>query len=498
MSTSDVVEQNPKPDWLDTGDNAWQMTAATLVGLQSVPGLMILYAGIVKSKWAINSAFMAFYAFAAVLLCWVIWAYKIAFGAPMIPGIAGIPGPALSMEFELTRAILPTSGVVANFPMSVMVYFQFVFAAITLVLTAGALLGRMNFKAWIVYVPLWLTFSYSVVAYSLWGGGYLAVLGTLDYSGGYVIHVSSGTAGFVAAWWVGPRLDADREDNRPNNIGSVMVGAGILWLGWNGFNGGDPYAASTDAGVAVLNTNICAATSMLVWTLCDVLYYGKPSVIGAVNGMITGLVAITPAAGFIAGWSAIALGLGSGAVPWASMNIFGKKVAFMRSVDDVLGVFHTHMVAGVIGGCATGIFATRSGCAAFGLTTPGGAIEGNGILVGYQIAGACFVVGWNVVWTSLIMMFIKYVMRIPLRMSEADLLVGDYACHGEEAYVFGEGTSAYVGGTLRGKHIEGVALGEERGGIIMGKSPSGEVVGTSTSGSGGNGTETVSPDVKRD
>ena len=389
----------------------------------------------------------------------------------MLP-FAGIPGPALSMEYELTQALLPTSGISTAFPMSVMVYFQFVFAAITLVITAGAFLGRMNFLAWIIYVPLWLTFSYCVVAYSIWGGGFLAVLGVIDYSGGYVIHLSSGTAGFVGAWWIGPRLDEDRNDNRPNNIGAVLIGAGILWLGWNGFNGGDPYAASADAGVAVLNTNICAAFSMLTWTLCDVLYYKKPSVIGAVNGMITGLVAITPAAGVIAGWSAIALGFGSGWVPWVSMNIFGKKVAFMRSVDDVLGVFHTHFVAGIVGGCATGIFATISGCAAFGLTNPGGAIEGNGVQVGYQIAGACFVVGWNVVWTSLIMAFIKYVLRIPLRMSEADLIAGDYASHGEEAYVFGEGSSGWINGPIRGKELEGIPLGEEKGGIVMGKKPS--------------------------
>lgn len=404
----------------------------------------------------------------------------------MLP-FAGIPGPALSMEYELTQALLPTSGITAAFPMSVMVYFQFVFAAITLVITAGAFLGRMNFLAWAIYVPLWLTFSYCVVAYSIWGGGFLAVLGLIDYSGGYVIHLSSGTAGFVGAWWIGPRLDADRADNRPNNIGSVLVGAGILWIGWNGFNGGDPYAASADAGVAVLNTNICCAMSMLSWTLCDVLYYKKPSVIGAVNGMICGLVAITPAAGVIAGWSAIALGFGSGTVPWLSMNIFGKKVAFMRSVDDVLGVFHTHFVAGLVGGCATGIFATISGCAAFGLTNPGGAIEGNGVQVGYQIAGACFVVGWNVVWTSLIMAFIKYVLRIPLRMSEEDLMLGDYACHGEEAYVFSEGSSGYVGGTLRGKEIEGVPMGEDKGGIVMGRRPSVD----------GNGMG-LSPDTKRD
>ena len=197
------------------------------------------------------------------------------------------------MEYQLTQAYLPTSGLSVAFPMSTMVYFQFVFAAITLVITSGAFLSRMNFLAWMIYVPLWLTFSYSVVAYSIWGGGFLAVLGVIDYSGGYVIHLSSGTAGFVGAWWIGPRLQSDREDSRPNNVLAVLIGAGILWLGWNGFNGGDPYAASPDAGVAVLNTNICAATSLLTWMAFDSAYYGKPSIIGAVNGMIGGLVAIT-------------------------------------------------------------------------------------------------------------------------------------------------------------------------------------------------------------
>ena len=183
-----------------------------------------------------------------------------------------------------------------------MVYFQFVFAAITLVIMSGAFLGRMNPLAWMIFVPLWMTLSYCVGAFSIWAGGFLFQLGVIDYSGGYVIHMSSGTAGWVGAMCIGPRLKEDRIDKRPNNSLLVMVGAGILWTGWNGFNGGDPYAASADAGVAVLNTNICTAMSVLTWTVLDVLVYKKPSLIGAVQGMITGLVAITPAAGVIAGW----------------------------------------------------------------------------------------------------------------------------------------------------------------------------------------------------
>jgi len=241
----------------------------------------------------------------------------------------------------------------------------------------------------------------------------------------------------VGAHWIGPRLAADREDSRPNNILCVLIGAGILWIGWNGFNGGDPYAASADAGAAVLNTNVATAMSLLCWTICDMIYFKKPSVLGAVQGMITGLVAITPAAGVVAGWGAICIGFASGTIPWLSMNIMGKKVAYFRKVDDVLGIFHTHMVAGFVGGFCVGLFATVEGCAAFGISNAGGAIEGNGKQVYIQIYGALFIIGWNIVWTSLIMCFIKYVLRVPLRMSEAELLAGDDAIHGEAAYVLG-------------------------------------------------------------
>jgi len=423
------------PTWLDKGDNAWQLTAASLVALQSIPGLVVLYAGIVKRKWAVNSAFMAFYAFAAVLICWVLWAYEASFGEKMLPFV-GVPGSITSIETELSQAILPTANITANFPIATMAYFQFVFAAITLVIMAGAFLCRMNFLAWMVFVPLWLTLSYTVGAFSLWGGGFLFQMGVIDYSGGYVIHLSSGTAGFVGAYWIGPRLAQDRRDNRPNNLLLVMVGAGILWTGWNGFNGGDPYTASTDAGAAVLNTNICTAMSTLTWTAMDLLFYRKPSVLGAVNGMITGLVAITPAAGVVTGWGAIIMGLISGSVPFLSMNVMGKKVALFHAVDDCLGIFHTHAVAGFLGGFMTGLFATVQGATAFNITNPGGAIDGNGKQVWLQLVGALFIIGWNLFWTSAIMLFIKYVLRIPLRMTEADLLIGDEVIHGEEAYCF--------------------------------------------------------------
>lgn len=198
MSLPENLQPNEaSPGWMNKGDNAWQLTAATLVGIQSVPGLVILYGSIVKKKWAVNSAFMALYAFAAVLICWVGWGYRMSFGDHFIH-FMGRPNLSLDENYLLQPAFA------GKFPNATMVYFQFVFAAITLILIGGALLGRMNFHAWMVFVPVWLTFSYTVGAYSIWcPDGWLAKLGIIDYSGGYVIHLSSGVAGFTAAYWVG-------------------------------------------------------------------------------------------------------------------------------------------------------------------------------------------------------------------------------------------------------------------------------------------------------
>ena len=423
--------------WLNTGDNAWQLTAATVVGLQSVPGLVVLYGGIVKKKWAINSAFMSLYAFAAVLIAWLLWAYNMGFG-PEWTSFVGMPHPIAAMGDELKQAVIPASNTSANFPMATMVYFQFVFAAITLIIMAGAFLGRMNFKAWMIFVPLWLTFSYTVGAFSLWGGGWLSTLGVIDYSGGYVIHLSAGVAGFVGAAMIGPRLARDRESFQPNNVLMMLVGAGILWLGWNGFNGGDPYAASRDAGAAVLNTNVATAMSLLTWTFMDIQFFKKPSVIGAVQGMITGLVAITPAAGVVSGYGAIIIGLCAGIVPWFTMNVLGKRLSLFRKVDDTLGVFHTHAVAGLLGGILTGVLATKVGCAAYALSNPGGAIDCNWHQVVLQLEGAGFIIALNIVVTYILLKLISFV--VPLRMSEEDLLVGDDAAHGEQAYaLYGDG-----------------------------------------------------------
>ncbi|XP_008805028.1 ammonium transporter 2 member 1-like [Phoenix dactylifera] len=439
------------PEWLNKGDNAWQLTAATLVGLQSVPGLVILYGSIVKKKWAVNSAFMALYAFAATLIFWVLVGYRMAFGDKLLP-FWGKGAPALGQKYLVRRAKIPeTVHFYSNgteetpmtepfYPMATLVYFEFMFAAITIVLLAGSVLGRMNIKAWMAFVPLWLLFSYTVGAFSLWGGGFLYHWGVIDYSGGYVIHLSSGIAGFTAAYWVGPRLKSDRERFSPNNILLMLAGAGLLWMGWSGFNGGAAYAANKTASVAVLNTNVCAATSLLMWTCLDVAFFGRPSVIGAVQGMMTGLVCITPGAGLVQTWAAIVMGVLSGSIPWFTMMILHKKSALLQKVDDTLAVFHTHAVAGLLGGLLTGLLAEPALCRLV-LPVPdtrGTAYGGGAVQLGKQLVGALFVIGWNLVATTAILLAIGRF--IPLRMPDEQLMIGDDAAHGEEAYaLWGDG-----------------------------------------------------------
>jgi len=429
----------PSPQWLNTGNNAWQLAAATFVGLQSIPGLVVLYGGLVKKKWAINSAFMAMYAFAAVLLVWLLWGYNMGFGEKWFPFL-GKPGPAGGAAFMLGQATVPeaASGMPAmTFPMATLVYFQFVFAAITVIILAGSVLGRMSFKAWMIFVPLWMTLVYTVGAFSIWGGGWLAAAGAVDFSGGYVIHLAAGTSGFVAAWVIGPRLQSDRDHCPPNNLLAALTGAGILWIGWNGFNGGDPYFANANAAAAILNTNVATATGLLVWTIMDYMSYGKPSVVGAINGMIAGLVAITPGAGYVDAYGAIAIGVCAGLIPWWSMNKF-QKTKMMMKVDDTLSVFSTHGVAGLMGGLLTGVFANPAMLMYIGTEKDAPGVSATGWLYGnfqqlvLQAEAALFIIVFNAIATFIILRAIS--LFVSLRMPDKVLQVGDDAVHGETAY----------------------------------------------------------------
>lgn len=436
----------PYPSWLHAGDNTWQLTAATLVGLMSLPGLAVLYGGIVQKKWAVNTMLMAFSAFSAVLIVWLLWAFKMGFGSPVNLGpgflgqFIGHPGPVLDHASEQAQANIPLlSGIGLmpkfRFPQASLVYFQFVFAAITPLLFLGSVLGRMSFKAWMIFVPLWTTFVYSVNAFLIWGGGYFGAKGVVDYSGGYVIHLAAGVSGFVAAAVIGPRLRKDRENTAPNNLLLVAVGAGILWMGWNGFNGGDPYFASADASAAVLNTNLATAAALLTWVFMDMgSKYRKPTFLGGVNGMIVGLVGITPAAGYVNGWGALTIGIVGSFVVWFSFNKLSTKWIFAK-VDDALGVIHTHGVAGLMGGLMTGLFADPKMIVYLGIGKASD-VSVKGLFYGHpwQLVLQAFAGLWVICWSALVTFILLKVVALitPLRFPDEVLEIGDLAAHGEQ------------------------------------------------------------------
>ena len=434
------------PSWLSPGDNAWQMTAATLVGLMSVPGLVVLYGGVMQKRWSINSMMLTFAGFATVLILWVLWGFKMGFGTPwhglsshgFFGNFVGIPGEILGHSAEQGQAAIPlaTLGPAFRFPQATLAYFQFVFAGITPLLMLGSVLGRINFKAWIPFVLLWSSIVYTVDAFCIWGGGFFSQKGAVDYSGGYVIHMSAGVSGFVAAAVIGPRLQRDREIDAPNNVAMVAIGAGLLWLGWNGFNGGDPYFAGASASAAVLNTNLCTAVAFMAWVGWDYLTGRKPGLISGVNGIIVGLVCITPAAGYVNGWGAIAIGVIGSTLVYFALNYLSRMRPF-RNVDDTLGVVYTHGFAGLIGGLLTGIFADPNMVVYRGLgKTPSvdaqGVVHGNWNLLKWQAITAAFVIAWSALATFILLKIVG--LFIPLRMSEENMEIGDTAEHGHEVY----------------------------------------------------------------
>ncbi|HSC21673.1 MAG TPA: hypothetical protein VLC07_08080, partial [Solirubrobacterales bacterium] len=283
------------------------------------------------------------------------------------------------------------------------------------------------FKAWIPFVALWTLLIYTVNAFLIWGGGFFAQQGAVDYSGGYVIHLAAGVSGFVAAAVIGPRLQRDREVDAPNNLAMVAVGAGLLWMGWNGFNGGDWYSAGEVASASVLNTNLCVAVAFLCWVALDYLTGRKPSLIGSVNGMIVGLVAITPGAGFVNGWGAIIIGVLAAAIVYLALNYLSRLRPF-RNVDDTLGVVYTHGFAGVAGGLLTGIFANKLMAGEHE-----GLISGGGLhLLGVQAYTALWVIVFSAIGTFILLKLVG--LFVPLRMTEAEMETGDIVVHGHEVY----------------------------------------------------------------
>lgn len=460
----------PYPHWLNPGDNTWQIVAATLVGLMSLPGIAVLYGGLVQKKWAVNTMLMAFSGFSLVLIVWVLWAFNLSFGVPthlwgsnahaFQNNLIGNFHFATSHYAEQNQEVLPEGTLIPfHFNQATFMYFQVVFAAITPLLFLGSVLGRMKFKAWLVFVPLWITCVYSVNAFLIWGGGFFAQKGAVDYSGGYVIHLAAGVTGFVAAWVVGPRLARDRRHGVPNNLLMVSVGAGILWLGWNGFNGGDPFYAGADATSAVLNTNLATAAALLTWMLMDMFFskQKKATFLGAINGMIVGLVTITPGAGFVDGYGAILEGLIASAIVWVAWNYLSKVRPFSK-VDDALGVVYTHGIAGLCGGLLVGFFADP-GMIEYIYAGKGTNPSGLGYVTGLFYSGSWhqeweqfLAAAWVIVFTAIASFILLWIVKLVVGLREPDenLEIGDLAVHDEEAYpeeTFAERVGASVGGS---------------------------------------------------
>ena len=449
----------PYPSWLNPADNTWQMVSATLVGLMSLPGLAVLYGGLVRKKWIVNTMLMVFTGFSLTLVVWMLWGYNMAFGVlshfgptgSFWSGFIGHFAPLSTASNEQSQAVSGANTLIPfHFPTATLAYFQFVFAAITPLLFLGGLVGRLKFKAWLLIVPLWITFIYTVNAALLWGGGFFSQKGAVDYSGGYVIHLSAGVAAFVGAAIVGPRRWQDRENAFPSNLMMVAVGAGILWMGWNGFNGGDPFYAGADAASAVLNTNVATAVGVLTWLLMDMLFsrQKKATFLGALNGMLCGLVAFTPSAGWVNGVGALIVGFTASFIVWFAWNFLSKVKPFSK-VDDAFGVVYTHGIAGLVGGLLVGLIADPH-MTMFGVTgknfNGAGSFSVGGFFYTHswhqfweQFLAASWVIGFTAVGTAVIFYLVK--LTVGLREDDETLRIGDLAIHEEEAFpdpTFGE------------------------------------------------------------
>ena len=397
---------------LDTGNTAWMLTASALVVFMTVPGLALFYGGLDKSKSILNTIAMSFVAFSIVSITWLAVGYSIAYGDDM-GGFMGNP-----FQYIFAKGI---SGIGdAGYPALLDVMFQLTFATITTALVSGSLVGRMKFSAWIIFCVLWSIIVYPPIAHWVWGGGFLSNHGALDFAGGTVVHINAGIAGLVAALILGRRKDATLI---PNNVPLVALGAGILWFGWFGFNAGSALAADTIAVYAMLNTTIATSAAVLGWMFTEWMSAGKPTVVGISSGIIAGLVAITPAAGFVNPIGAIFIGVIASVFAYFAV----AKLKPALGYDDALDVFGIHGVAGIVGAILTGVFADPAVNEAAGL------LYGNAKQVLIQVEGVIATIVYSGVMTAIIVFIAKALTG--LRVTEEEEIEGlDSAQHGEKAY----------------------------------------------------------------
>ncbi len=399
---------------LNSGDTAWMLVSTALVMLMTVPGLALFYAGLVKRENVLNTLFLSFAAYAVATIVWFIYGYPLVFGAD-IHGIIGMPGDVFFHN------VIESQALYGSIPLSVYAMYQLTFAAITVALISGALIGRLKFGAWMLFIPLWLTFVYLPIAHWVWGGGWLSQLGVLDFAGGTVVHVNSG----VAALALVLLLKGRRERSLlPHQLGYAIIGAGLLWFGWFGFNAGSALSAGQLAGSAFVVTNISAASAMLSWMLIEYLRFGKVTMLGAASGIIAGLVAITPAAGYVNVPSAIVIGFVTSFISYAAISYIKPRLGY----DDALDVFGVHGFSGIWGALATGLFASP-----FINAAGTGLVYGNTVQLGIQ----ALAVGVTFVYSFTVTFIIGKVIdaTIGLRVTDRDEIQGlDQALHDEAAY----------------------------------------------------------------
>jgi Amt family ammonium transporter len=401
---------------IDSGNTAWMLTSTALVLFMTIPGLSLFYAGMVRSKNALSVMMQCFVVTCAVTVLWVLYLYSLAFGAD----VAGFVGD-LSKAFMSGVTVASISG---SIPESVFSIFQMTFAIITPALIVGAFAERMKFSAMLLFTMLWVTAVYAPVAHWVWGGGWLSAKGVLDFAGGTVVHINAGVAGLVAALVLGKRRGYPQHPMKPSNLLLTMVGAGMLWVGWFGFNAGSELAADGVAGMAMVVTQVATAAAALTWMLLEWIRYGKPSALGVVSGAVAGLVAITPASGFVGPMGALAIGFASGAICYFFVVTVKKKFGY----DDSLDAFGVHGVGGFVGAILTGVFVDA------GL---GGVGFKEGVTMASQVTSQFIGVGATIVYCALVSFVLLKIIDviIGLRVTEEQEEEGlDLALHDERAY----------------------------------------------------------------
>ena len=404
---------------VDSGDTAWMLTSTLLVILMIIPGLALFYGGLGRTKNMLSVLMQVFVIFALVSLLWSIYGYSLAFS-----GEGQFVGD-LSKLF-LKGVSQETFGALSTIPEYVFIAFQGTFAAITVALIVGAFAERIQFAAVLVFAVLWFTFSYVPMAHIVWGGGLLAADGALDFAGGTVVHINAGIAGLVGAYMVGKRIGFGKEAFTPHSLTLTMEGASLLWVGWFGFNAGSAGAANGAAGLAFINTILATGAATLSWLAGEALHKGKASMLGAASGAVAGLVAVTPAAGFVGPMGSIAIGLIAGLV--CLWGVGGLKK--MLNVDDAFDVFGVHGLGGIVGAILTGVFAAQ-GLGGTGGLTPDTFSMGAQLWI--QVKSVLFTIVW-----SGVVSFVAYKIAdllVGLRVSEEAERQGlDISYHGETAY----------------------------------------------------------------